>query len=205
MENIAKAIIGVMKDVKSIDKNMSVGSGNYGYKGVADKDVKQVVGLAMQKHGLCIIPIGVESSLKMDRWEDNGRQKQSVMTEVKTRYLLLHTSGEKIEVSGYGHGVDSQDKAAGKATTYALKYALLYLFMVPTGHIDDTDNQHSEEKPIPKKNVPASKPWLNKGDQLDKAIEYLKGGGTIEVIKKKYAISKEVMDSLQTVIKELEK
>lgn len=200
MENLAKAIIEVMKEVKSIDKNMSVGSGNYGYKGVADKDVKEKVGQAMQKHGLCMIPIGVENSLQIDRWEDQGKQKQSVMAEVKTKYLLLHTSGESIEVAGYGHGVDSQDKAAGKATTYALKYALLYLFMVPTGHIDDSDNEHSEEKPVPAKTTQPDKPWLNKGEKLDKAIEFIKGGGSIETIKAKYAISKEVMASLETVV-----
>lgn len=200
MENLVKAIIEVMKDVKSIDKNMSVGSGNYGYKGVADKDVKQTIGQAMQKHGLCIIPIGIENSLQIDRWEDGGKQKQSVMAEVRTKYLLLHTSGESIEFAGYGHGVDSQDKAAGKATTYALKYALLYLFMVPTGQIDDTDNEHSEEKPVPAKRTAPDKPWLNKGEQLDKAMEYLRTGGSIETIKQKYAISKEVMASLQTVI-----
>ena len=44
---------------------------------------------------------------------------------VKTKYLLLHESGESLELAGYGHGIDSQDKGAGKATTYAMKNALL--------------------------------------------------------------------------------
>ena len=54
-------------------------------------------------------------------------------------------------VMGYGHGVDSQDKSAGKATTYALKYALLNTFLVPTGDIDDTDNTHSDTYDQPPK------------------------------------------------------
>lgn len=62
----------------------------------------------------------------------------------------MHTSGEYLTISGYGHGVDTQDKGAGKATTYALKYALLYTFLVPTGKIDDTDKDHSEDKEVPK-------------------------------------------------------
>ena len=49
---------------------------------------------------------------------------------------------------GYGHGIDSQDKAPGKATTYALKYALLYTFMVATGKIDDADSTHSDDIPV---------------------------------------------------------
>jgi len=145
MEQLAKAIIGVMNDVKGIEKNMQVGNSSYGYKGVADKDVKQKIGDAMQKHGLTMLPISIEPNVQIERWEESGKQKQSTFTEVRTKYLLLHTSGQSIEVSGYGHGIDSGDKGAGKATTYALKYALLYLFMVPTGNIDDADVVHSNE------------------------------------------------------------
>jgi len=62
---------------------------------------------------------------------------------------MLRKARELKWVAGYGHGIDTQDKGAGKATTYALKYTLLYLFLVPTGKIDDADNDHSDEKEIP--------------------------------------------------------
>lgn len=150
---LAAAIVAVMKEVKGIEKNMTVGSGNYGYKGVADQDVKKIIGDAMAKHGLCILPINVNATAKIDRWNDNnGNPKQSVFTEVNNTYLLLHESGESVEIAGYGHGVDAQDKGAGKATTYALKYALLYAFMVPTGKIDDADQTHSDEHVAPLSN-----------------------------------------------------
>lgn len=156
-KNLAQAVLKVMKAVEGIDKNLSVGTGKSSYKGVADKDVKLAVGRAMQENGLTILPIGVEPTITVSRWEQeenwNGnkqiKQKQSVFTEVKTKYLLLHDSGESIEIVGYGHGVDSGDKSAGKATTYALKNALLYTFMVPTGSIDDTDNTHSDQQATP--------------------------------------------------------
>lgn len=202
--NITKAIISVMNEVKSIDKNMNVGTGNYGYKGVADKDVKYAIGQAMQKHGLAIIPISVEPNVSIERWEENGKQKQSIFTEVRTKYLLLHESGESLEISGYGQGVDTQDKSAGKATTYALKYALLYAFMVPTGSIDDADTDHSNDKPIPQKSYPQdTREWLNKGPKLDQAIEFLRGGGKIESIEAKYRLSKEIKEVLNNVIKQL--
>lgn len=155
IKEIAKAIISVMKEVKGIDKSMTVGTGNSSYKGVSDKDVKNIIGKAMENNGLCLVPVEVEPTLQIERWTETGgqygdKQKQSVFTTVKTKYLLLHESGEWMEVSGYGHGTDSQDKAAGKATTYALKYAMLYTFMVPTGKIDDTDATHSDEIQTPK-------------------------------------------------------
>lgn len=158
--NIAKAIIAVMKAVKGIDKTMTIGTGQNSYKGVPDQEVKKVIGDAMAANGLCILPIDTEAKAQIDRWEaeefyngkSNGiKQKQSVFTEVKTKYLLLHESGESIELSGYGHGIDTQDKGAGKATTYALKYTLLYTFLVPTGKIDDADATHSDSIETPKK------------------------------------------------------
>ena len=154
MKNITEAILSVMVEVKGVEKTMDVGSSNSSYKGVSDQLVKETIRPSMIKHGLAIIPKSVEAKTTTDRWEENSqygaKQKQSTFTEVKTTYMLLHKSGESLEVCGYGHGVDSQDKGAGKATTYALKYALLYLFLVPTGKLDDADETHSDDVSVPK-------------------------------------------------------
>jgi len=169
--NIVTAILAVMDEVKGIDKNMTIGTGKSAYKGIADKEVKQIIGKSMQKNGLCILPTGIEKETtihtydEVDQWSTTNpkeiKRKQSVFTEVITEYLLCHTSGESIVLKGLGQGIDPQDKGAGKATTYALKNTLLYTFLVPTGTIDDTDNTHSDDiktppaqKPVP----PAPKP-----------------------------------------------
>jgi hypothetical protein len=161
---IASAIIAVMESVKGIDKGMTIGSGNSAYKGIADKDVKIIIGNAMKENGLCILPTGVKKETTIQTWEEEDtwsksvpkerKRKQSVFTEVITEYLLLHISGESIVLKGFGQGVDPQDKGAGKSTTYALKYTLLYLFMVPTGHIDDADNHHSDDAKNPPTVIP---------------------------------------------------
>ena len=203
MENLAKAILKVMKEVKGIDKTMTVGTGSMSYKGVPDQEVKKIIGEAMQKNGLCLLPLETKPTVKIDRWEEtyNGqsKQKQSVFTEVETKYLLLHESGESQIISGYGQGVDSQDKGAGKATTYALKYALLYAFLVPTGKIDDADTTHSDQhetpKHTPKSEVKAVKVLTELNPQnTDKwkdALNYLVNkNGTIDIIKKNYMLSK---------------
>ena len=154
MTNLIEAVLSVMEDCVGLEKSMTVGSGNFSYKGVSDKDVKLKVGGSMRKHGLIILPTKITPILTIDSWEETGsyaKRKQSVFTEVITEYKLMHKSGESIDVAGYGHGVDPQDKAAGKATTYALKYVLLYSFMVATGHIDDADSTHSNDIDAPKK------------------------------------------------------
>jgi len=166
MENLAKAVIAVMKEVKGVEKNLNVGTGNYSYKGVSDQEVKQIIGQAMAKNGLCILPLEVDPTIHIERWEEEQtynnkttiKQKKSILTEVKTKYLLLHESGESQVIAGYGHGEDTMDKSAGKSTTYALKYTLLYTFLTPTGNIDDADKEHSEEKPTPVKTAQKKTP-----------------------------------------------
>lgn len=211
MPNLAKAVIKVMQEVEGIDKTMTVGEGKMSYKGVPDKEVKKIIGKAMAKNGLCILPIGVTASTKIERWEEtyngNTKQKQSVFAEATTKYLLLHDSGESVELSGYGHGVDSQDKGAGKATTYALKYTLLYTFLVPTGTIDDADNHHSDEaatpppQPINKQKVVFTQGHF---DKMKKAIE--KGDGdAVEKALPLYDISIEFKDELTKLLKQHKK
>jgi hypothetical protein len=186
---IYEAILNVMKEVKNIEKSMTVGTGNSSYKGVSDKDVKYTIGKAMEQHNLIILPVEIEPKLQVERWEETSqygsKQKQSVFTEVITTYRIIHTlSGESVEIKGYGHGVDSQDKSAGKATTYALKYALLYAFMVPTGDIEDADKTHSNEIATP----PVQAQPKQKKECDDKTFEVVKkaildGKKTVEQAK----------------------
>lgn len=166
MKNLALAIIAVMKDVKGMEKNSRVGSGGSAYDGTKYKDVAEVFNNSMEQNGLCILPIDIEEETHIDRWEEEDawskstpkakKMKQSVFTKVKTKYLLLHESGESQELAGYGHGVDPQDKGAGKATTYALKNCLLYTFLTPVGKIDDSDTTHSNDIKTPQKQYTVS-------------------------------------------------
>ena len=148
--NLYHAMVNVMQEVKNIEKALTVGSGNYSYKGVSDKDVKQHIGQSMAKNGLVCVPIKLEPKTTVKEWEVEEfgkiKQKLSVFVEVIATFRITHAdTKESIEIVGYGHGQDNSDKAAGKATTYALKNALLYSFLVPTGTLDDTDKTHSND------------------------------------------------------------
>ena len=179
---ISKAIIKVMKAVKGMEKNSRVGGNTASaYNGTKDQDVKEVINDALQRNGLCILPIDIQETTQIDRWEQEEfynsksqgiKQKQSVFTKVNVKYMLLHESGESIELAGYGHGIDSQDKGAGKATTYALKNCLLYSFLTPVGKIDDTDLKHSNDIAIPQKTYqPTELDWINLKSIFDKKSE----------------------------------
>lgn len=203
MKNISKAIISVMKSVKGMEKKMKVGSGKYSYQGTSDKDVKEIFNPALAENGLCIIPVSVEDEVHVERYVDQyGKPKMSVLTTVKTKYLLLHDSGESIELAGYGQGVDSQDKGAGKATTYALKNCLLYTFLTPVGKIDDTDATHSEEIETPPAAPAAPKvvilPKLTK-KQFESALKGTKV--QIKTVLEKFNMTATQKATLQTLSK----
>jgi len=193
MSKLAKAIIKVMAAVKNIEKTATIGSGQNSYNGVKDRDVKEIFNEQFVKNGLCILPISIDDTVKVERWAEETnwgtRQKQSVFCSVKTKYLLLHESGESMEICGYGHGVDPQDKASAKATTYALKNALLYTFLTPVGDMPDTDTVHSDSVPVPQKS-PAKKSV--KDSQLDKVIIWAKDKQyDIKHIENNYILSPE--------------
>lgn len=165
MKEIAQAINAVMDEVNWVAKNMTVWTWTNSYKWVSDKDVKQAIRESMIKNWLSILPNWVTSKIQIDRWEEvdqyskstpkDMKTKQSIFTEVETKYILLHTSWEFIELAWYGQWVDTQDKWAGKATTYSLKNTLLNMFLIPTWV--DTDDTHSDDLPMPKKEVPKAK------------------------------------------------
>lgn len=206
-KNLIKAVLAVMKEVKGIEKSMTVGTGQNAYKAVSDKDVKLKIGESMEKNGLIMLPIDIKPTLKIDRWEEtttyNGqpqtKQKQAVFTEVITEYLLCHSSGESMKIMGYGHGIDTQDKSAGKATTYALKNAMLYTFLVPTGTIDDTDKTHSDNIEAPKTiSVEATQTVPLLDPKFKAMLEFCKQG-KIDVVRAalpKYTLLKEQKDEL---------
>jgi len=213
VDTIFTSIAKVMDEVKGIDKAMEIGKGSNSYKGVADKDVKKIIGNAMYKNGLICYPTSIEPLANIERWEEVDqwskstpkatKVKQSVFTEVKCGYKIVHVnSAESIDIVGYGHGVDSQDKSAGKATTYALKNALLYLFLVPTGAIDDTDNTHSNDVPTPQpKQAPQPKQTKPKIKDMKAAKSAVyKGTVTVSQLFEKYDLTLDQIADFNEVI-----
>jgi hypothetical protein len=115
--------------------------------------------------------------------------------------MLLHSESGEFFMATYNMPVAKANdpQALGSSITYARRYAVSSVLSL---QIDD-DDAEAAMKAVRK--TASEKPWLNKGEQLDAAIEYLKGGGTIKGIEAKYAINKEVRASLQTVIDNLPK
>jgi hypothetical protein len=100
-------------------------------------------------------------------------------------------------------GVDLQQKGMqvpqqfGSASSYGKKYALGNLLLIDDTQDPDATNTHG--KPAATTTTEELK-WLNVGQpEFTKAIEYLKNGGSIDVIEKKYKLAAKTKQELLKV------
>lgn len=146
--NIYEKIQLVSGEIKNIEKNMTVGKGDYAYKAVQDIDVTLEVKQAEAKYRLVSIPIRQElvKSEIVRVVKDGGGEAIQYMDIVKMtlRIVNLDNTSEFVDVESFGRGLDPGDKGFGKASTYARKYALLNAYKIATG--EDPDEKKSEEQ-----------------------------------------------------------
>jgi hypothetical protein len=107
-------------------------------------------------------------------------------------------------------GVDLQQKgmqipqAFGSASSYGKKYALGNLLLIDDTQDADATNTHGKGKDVlqelKERMMEPEQKWLNVNTpEFTKAIEYLKSGGTIEVIEKKYKLAAKTKQELLKV------
>jgi hypothetical protein len=102
-------------------------------------------------------------------------------------------------------GVDLNQKGMqvpqqyGSASSYGKKYALGNLLLIDDTQDADATNTHGRDV-AKSATTEDDQKWLNVNTpEFTKAIEYLKSGGTIEVIEKKYKLSTKTKQELLKV------
>lgn len=146
--NLFEKIQAVSNEVMNIEKDMTVGSGNYSYKAVSDTSVTLQVKKAETKHRILSIPIKQEcvSSETIKRMKGD---KESLLyidnVKMTLRIIDLDNPKDFIDIESFGKGVDNGDKGFGKASTYARKYALLNAYKIATGEDPDAEKNKDIE------------------------------------------------------------
>lgn len=107
------------------------------YSYATEAGIVNAVRGSLAKHGVMIVP-----SVKSTEWVavQTSAGKNERLCRLVVHYRILDSeSADVIELDMLGEGQDSGDKAFYKAMTGATKYALLKLFLIPTG--DDPENE----------------------------------------------------------------
>ncbi len=141
--SLTAAILFVMERVAYAQKTGSMSGGGARYTYASEGDLIGAVRRAMVDAGLMLIPAAITRDVV--EHGKSGRGSMQWRTDAVFRWDLLHISGESRPVCSMGSGVDSGDKAAYKAATGALKYALRQVFMLQTGDDPDAVSSKAQE------------------------------------------------------------
>ena len=148
--NLYEKLLCITGEIKNVSKNLDVGVGKNSYKAVGEADVLYAVKQLEQKYKVYSYPCKreiVDRAILETEKEYNGNitRGNQIFLRVETTYRFVNVEdpNEVIDITTYGDGIDTQDKAPGKAMTYADKYALLKAYKIITG--DDPDQEHSPD------------------------------------------------------------
>ena len=158
--NIYEKMSAITAEIGVVEKNLNVKvSSNSSYKAVSERDVLDAVKPIEQKYRVYSYPANrkiVDCDVLTKETEYNGTitRTNTLFMRVETvyRFVNIDKPDEFIETTIYGDGLDTGDKASGKAMTYADKYALMKAYKLSTG--DDPDKEASPEHGYEKKAEP---------------------------------------------------
>ncbi len=145
MENEKYTIADLIKEVhesgKLVPDLMRCENGN-NFRAISEKAILDVLNPILDKHGIYYTVRIDDQHLEIkEAYGAKGKKLQFIAT-VKISLLFSNddlTTG--ISIQSVGMGIDDNDKAMGKAYTYAIKYGLLKLFRLQFG--DDPDFEAS--------------------------------------------------------------
>lgn len=143
--NIFQRMLAATSEINRVAKNLKVDiSKSQSYKAVAESDVLEAVKPIEEKYGIYSYPVSrtvIKDEAYTTTSEYDGRKSEKttffMRLAIVYRFVNIDNPDDYIDITTYGDGVDTQDKAPGKAMTYADKYALLKAYKIQTG--DDPD------------------------------------------------------------------
>jgi hypothetical protein len=137
--------------IERVNKNLKIDiSSTRSYKAVSEGAVLEAVKKVEAELRIYSFPMAREITdrdvLETEKeFKGNITRSNQLFMRVQTRYFFVNIDNpqEQLQVMSYGDGLDSGDKASGKAMTYADKYALMKAYKIETG--DDPDQEASPE------------------------------------------------------------
>lgn len=187
-KNIYQKMSAITNELGVVAKNLSVDmGGGRSYKAVQEKDILDAVKPLEEKYGVYSYPMDsniTESDILVKESEYNGKTTKTntlyMRLERTYRFVNIDKPDEYVDIKSYGDGLDTGDKAPGKAMTYADKYALMKAYKIATG--DDPDKDASPENGYSK---------TNKETYREKLIKYCNENNIdLTEISKDYSLSK---------------
>lgn len=143
--NIYQRMLKAQSMIETVQKNLEIeASRQRTYKAVCERDVLDAVKKAEESCGIYSFPFEREIYEQKETKNSYGTINFWMRFKVVYRFMNVDDPKDFIDITSYGDGVDTLDKAPGKGMTYADKYALMKAYKISTG--DDPDKDPSEEQ-----------------------------------------------------------
>ena len=143
-EQIYELIPKIMADIGHVGKDKKNTFQNYNFRGI--DDVYNCVGPVFVKHGVFIVP-SVKSVTVTQVNTTTGKPSTQIVMEIAYRFYA--PDGSYVEAVTVGEAMDTGDKAANKAMSDAMKYAVWQTFCIPTIGVDSEVDSHEQAPPKP--------------------------------------------------------
>ena len=172
--NFSEIIEKINSDKRLVPDLLKSEKGN-NFRAVSEATILDVVDPVLKEAGWFYTVEIKKSDLQIrEAYGKNGKKLQFIATvEIVVRfeppyeYLSDNEYFRPIATESVGMGIDDNDKAMGKAFTYALKYALLKVFRLR--YSDDPDFKASEPLHVdPPKEAEKAKPVKKKNGESEK-------------------------------------
>ena len=135
---LIQRIMWVRDRVSTLGKDASVSAGAGSYKAITHDKVTRYIRPKMVQAGIFHTLTCVEATdAETGAVTKNGRAIVQHRARFEITFANAHQANDRITVTQYAYADDYGDKAPGKAASYAMKYALLKMFMVETGEDDE--------------------------------------------------------------------
>lgn len=140
--NLYEKMQAITAEISTVAKNLKIESGKQKYKAVSEADVLAAVKPLEEKYKVYSYPCARQV---VDSGEYTSKDSKRLFMRLETvyRFVDCENPADYLDITTYGDGLDSGDKAPGKAMTYADKYALLKAYKIQTG--EDPDKEASPE------------------------------------------------------------
>lgn len=167
---VYEAIRQVMQAVGRIEKTGE--NPHFGYEFVEENMLAEKVRNAMVEAGLVMIPAQTEERI-VDARETSRGDPVYLTSIFHTFEFACVEDGSSVTVTVWGDGLDQQDKGSYKAFTGAEKYALMKLFLIPTG--DDPEHDRGHPGGSTRRRGGGDGNGKLKGDASQKQVGFIKG------------------------------
>lgn len=134
--NIYQRINEVRKKATYVQKDKTV-TGAGGYKAVTHDAVTALLRNHLIDQGIVIVPRLMSSAVENIGTTSGGTVIIRYTGKYEIDFVNCDDPSDRVTVPGEAHANDHGDKAPGKATSYATKYAMLKLFSIETGEDDE--------------------------------------------------------------------